>query len=208
MPPEEFTTTVLTDLLARARAGDAAARDDLLRRAHGRLERLARKMLRGYPGVARWEETGDVLQNSLLRLTRALKSVTPATTREFFGLAAEQVRRELLDLARRHAGANGWGRRHRSGFHAPDGPGLDPADAAPGPDELARWADFHEAVARLPAEEREAFMLDYYHGWSQAQVAELFGVDERTVRRRQRRAAESLHAALGGELPGAGREDS
>ena len=60
----------------------------------------------------------------------------------------------------------------------------------------------YDAVERLPVEEREVFMLAFYHGWTQAQIAELFGVDERTVRRRWRAAGEKLHAALGGELPG------
>lgn len=49
---------------------------------------------------------------------------------------------------------------------------------------------------------REAFGLAFYHGWEQKQVAELFGVDGRTVRRRYRAAVEKLTEALGGELPG------
>jgi RNA polymerase sigma factor (sigma-70 family) len=38
-------------------------------------------------------------------------------------------------------------------------------------------------VAKLPAQEREVVGLAFYHGWSQAEVAELFGVSERTVQR-------------------------
>ena len=54
----------------------------------------------------------------------------------------------------------------------------------------------------MPAEEREAFSLTFYHGWTQAQIADLFGVDERTARRRMRRAVDLLSAALGDRLPG------
>ena len=58
-------------LLQSSSAADAErAREALLSHAAGRLERLARMMLRGYPRLRRWEETGDVLQNALLRLDR------------------------------------------------------------------------------------------------------------------------------------------
>ena len=57
--------------LDRLRACDASARDELLNLAYHRLSRLAHKMLCGYPGVRRWEQTDDVLQNAMVRLCRA-----------------------------------------------------------------------------------------------------------------------------------------
>lgn len=51
-----------------------------------------------------------------------------------------------------------------------------PRDEAAGPD---RWTALHTAVDRLPAEQRETFGLWFYHKWSEAEIAELFGVDER-----------------------------
>ena len=77
---ETLNTAALDDLLARARAGDGAAWDDLLRRTQHRLEHLARRMLRGFPGVRRAEDTGDVLQGGVVRLLRALRSVSPKST--------------------------------------------------------------------------------------------------------------------------------
>src|SRR4051794_19817952 len=105
-------TTVIQGWVDRLRGGDDSAREALLNCAAERLTRLARKMLKGYPGVARWEQTGDVLQNALIRLDRALTAVAPPTARDFFRLAAAQIRRELIDLARRHAGPEGLGARH------------------------------------------------------------------------------------------------
>lgn len=90
----DVRTTQLQAWFDRMRAGDPAARDELLRACGGRLERLARKMLRRFPGVRRWAQTGDVLQNAVLRLLRALEQVRPASTRELFGLAAEQMRKK------------------------------------------------------------------------------------------------------------------
>ena len=76
--------------LDRLRAGDEAARDEVLAIACGRLTRLARRMLRSYPRVQRWEQTDDVLQNAAVRLCRALKDVKPASVRSFIKLAAYQ----------------------------------------------------------------------------------------------------------------------
>src|SRR5437879_3282015 len=93
--------------LDRLHAGDATAREELLRIACGRLERLARKMLHRYPRVHRWEETSDVLQNASLRLYRTLAEIRPASVQEFFRLAALNVRRELLDMAKHYYGPEG-----------------------------------------------------------------------------------------------------
>ena len=81
-------TTVIQGYVDRLRAGDDSARAALLDCACDRLARLARKMIRGYPGVYRWEESGDVLQNALIRLDRALRTTMPPTSADFFRLAA------------------------------------------------------------------------------------------------------------------------
>jgi RNA polymerase sigma-70 factor (ECF subfamily) len=205
VPEPLFDTANLQRWLARTRTGEQAAADELLRAAWDRLERLARAMLGRFPAVHRWAETGDVLQSALVRLVRALEKVEPTSTREFFGLAAEQMRRELLDLARSYRGACGLGANHASVAHRPgeDSSAVpwDPAAPASGHEELERWAAFHEAVERLPAAEREVVALVFYHGWTQTQIAELFGMDERTIRRWWRSACGQLHEALGGKLP-------
>jgi DNA-directed RNA polymerase specialized sigma24 family protein len=89
--------------------GDESARAALLDCAAGRLARLARKMLKGYPGVARWEQTDDVTQKALIRLDRAMREVARPTARDFFRLAVAQARRELIDLARHYQSPHGLG---------------------------------------------------------------------------------------------------
>jgi RNA polymerase sigma factor (sigma-70 family) len=190
-------TTVLIQLLERMQHGDRAARDELVRAFQTRLEHLARKMLTRYPSVGRWVEVEDVLQSSLLRLLRALESVQPTSTRAFFGLAAEQMRRELLDLGRHFHGPQGVGANHASvgGDAGDDRQGLEPADRGDDGD-LELWCQFHQEVEKLPAEEREIVGLIYYQGWTQAQVAELFQVNVRTVRRRWEAVLVKLHRVL------------
>jgi RNA polymerase sigma factor (sigma-70 family) len=203
MPDPSFSSKQLQGWLDRLQAGDPSAQDELLRRVGDRLERLARKTLRRFPGVRRWAETGDVLQGSTLRLLRALQEVRPDNTRHFFNLAATQMRRELLDLSKAFYGPLGAGANHASVVHPTDSQAqaYEPPDRADDIREVERWCAFHEAVEQLPAEEREVVGLTFYHGWTQPQIAELFQVDERTVRRRWRSACLRLAEALGGQLP-------
>jgi RNA polymerase sigma-70 factor (ECF subfamily) len=197
-PP--FDTSHLQAWLERMRAGDASARDELLRSIVGRLEGLARKMLRRFPAVQRSHEADDVLQNSLLRLLRALETVDPTSTRAFFGLAAAQIRRELLDLSRRCARSPRGSPGNPETLSPPGDTGLE-APALAEDSDLDRWAAFHEAVEKLPAAEREVVGLVFYQGWTQAQVAELFGVTERTVRRGWHAACVRLKESLGTAFP-------
>jgi RNA polymerase sigma factor (sigma-70 family) len=185
------------------RASDLAAREEMLRRLGAQLERLARKMLRRYPHVQRWADTDDVLQNALLRLLRALEQVQPGSMREFFGLAAEQMRRELLDLAKHFHGPLGAGANHASHVREDNSSvaSAEPPDKADNAKELERWCAFHEGVAGLPAEEREVVGLIFYHGWTRAEVAELFGINVRTVQRRWQSALEKLHQILNDDAP-------
>jgi RNA polymerase sigma-70 factor (ECF subfamily) len=155
MPEPSFHTTNLQGWLDRLRAGDPAARNELIRACQGRLETLARRMLCRYPSVRRWAETDDVFSNSAVRLLRALEGTAVADTREFFNLAAAVIRRELIDLARHFHGPHGLGANHASHPPMPDGPAApDPAAPADDPAALDRWAALHEAVENLPAAER------------------------------------------------------
>lgn len=199
-------TEALQARIDRLRAGDPAARDELIAASRDRLARLARKMLKGYPGVHRWEQTDDVLQNASVRLCRALEEAVPATPADFFRLAALQVRRELIDLARHYYGPQGAGAHHASAGALPardgDAPGgPEPAEATNDPARLLAWAEFHRQAEALPDEDRSAFDLIWYQGLSQAEAAEVLGVSERTVKRRWQSARGAIYKALDGQLP-------
>jgi RNA polymerase sigma factor (sigma-70 family) len=183
---DDLHTTTLRDLIARFQAGENSALDALIRRTEERLAHFVHRMLRGFPNVRAREQTEDVLQNALIRLARSLRQETPASVREFFGLAALHVRRELLDLARSH------GRRPTTPLTT------DPTDlTTDSPTELDRWAALHEAVERLPEELRQVFSCTFYHGWTQGQIAELLGISDRQVRRLWVEACLRLKEAVG-----------
>jgi RNA polymerase sigma-70 factor (ECF subfamily) len=199
MPEPSVDTQQLHVWINRIQSGDQAARNDLIRGVLGRLEQLARKMLRRFPNVHRWADTDDVLQSALMRLLRGLQQMeAPSSMREFYALAAQQLRRELLDLARHFASSKGPGCL-QLGLHPGDdseAPNVEPASPGDDPGELDAWCCFHQEVDRLPPEEREIVGLIFYHGWKQAEVADLFGITERTVRRRWASALEKLQQAL------------
>ena len=188
----ELHTASLLRLVERLRAGDATAFDELVVRAGERLGRLASAMLRRFPDVHAREGSSDVLQGALLRLHRALRDLTPPSTAAFFGLAAAQVRRQLLDLSRRHRGPA-----------APLPPAGRPDPPAPKDADLGRWADLHEAADALPERERAVFDLLFYQGLDAAEAAAVLGVSARTVRRGWQSACLRLHERLGGDLPSA-----
>ncbi|WP_168218746.1 RNA polymerase sigma factor [Limnoglobus roseus] len=188
-------------LLEEYRQGDERAINELLSAVMDRLFRLARKMMRSYPIVRRWEESDDILQNAVLRLTRALQQTTPQDTRAFYGLAAEQIRRELLDMARRYRSQRGAGFEQAPMPSTDSGSGVVARAVAPADGYLDRWAAFHEAVDALPDDEREVFSLVFYHGWTQPQIAGLLDMNERTIRRYWRAACVRLCERLDGEMP-------
>ena len=190
-------TTELQRLIDRYLA-DETASDELIQYASRRLRALTRKMLARYPHVRRWEETDDVMQMAMIRLHRSLSEVRPESKKAFFGLAATQLRRTLIDLARHYYGAHGIGRNHKSAANSEfnelrGDPRLSSLDK---PEELARWSEFHEAIDGLPEEDREIISLIWYGGLKQKEVAQLLQISERTVIRRLNRAKLALNEVL------------
>ena len=196
-------STQLQRLLDRFLADDVDASDELIDYAMCRLRTLARRMLARYPHVRRWEETDDVMQAALMRLHRSLHEVRPENKRAFFGLAATQMRRTLIDLARHYYGTYGLGRNHRSAAGSEDGAriGRSAKEALAKPDDLEGWTEFHEAIEQLPEEEREVLSLVWYGGLMQKEVAKVLDVSERTVIRRMNRARLAISESVGDYRP-------
>lgn len=204
------TTSVIQGLLDRLAGGRAGESDRvaLLGCARERLEALTRRMLRGYPGVARWEQTDDVLQNAMVRLDRALKDEAVVTALHFFRLASTQVRRELIDLARHYRGPEGLGAHYLSragrddaGSSGGASPDLEPPESTDDPGRLADWTEFHEAVGRLDDDDRETWDLLWYQGLTQEEAGGVLGVSASTVNRRWMKARLVLGRLLGGHFP-------
>ncbi|MDA1201638.1 MAG: sigma-70 family RNA polymerase sigma factor [Planctomycetota bacterium] len=200
----------LAACLDRLAGGDLQARDRIIELCAGRLRTLASRMLDRFPNVRRWDDTDDVFQNAAMRLHRALGQLQLDSPRAIMALAATQLHRELMDLARRYAGPMSYAANHATRLPrqtAPESrPDSDPPAGveavADADDSLERWTLFHEAIAALPLEQREVFHLVWYLGADQKTIARLLECSERTVKYRWRDAREAVRAALNGETPG------
>jgi RNA polymerase sigma factor (sigma-70 family) len=206
MSGSELNTTRLHQLVEQLRAGDRDAADQLARAALARMETLALEALKSSRLVRRWAEAEDLIQNALLRLQEALREVRPPSTRDFFCFAAEMIRRELIDMARKLRGPTGLAANLESNANRIDSagrviPDLEPAVDEP-PDQMEPWEIFHRAVNDLDAEAGEVFRMRYYHELENIEIAELLGINEKTVRRRYRKACEALAPHLEKWLPG------
>lgn len=193
----------LRSCLERLAEGDLSARDTIIELCAARLRVLASRMLSRFPNVRRWDDTDDVFQNAAMRLHRALGQLPIDSPRAIMALAATQIHRELIDLARRHAGPQSFAANHATNLGTPasgDTPQVIAGAAAPA-DPLERWTQFHEAIAALPGELREVFHLVWYLDADQKTIAGLLGCSERTVKSRWREARETVRAALDGQSP-------
>jgi RNA polymerase sigma-70 factor (ECF subfamily) len=165
--------------------GRADAAEPVCREIMARVERLARVMLKRFPRVGRFVDAEDVVQNCLMRLLAACRQIRPTSRRHFYALTGELIRRELLDLTKHYYGPHGHGTNLVDVAVGEGEREYPPADPTSDLTDLERAAAFHEAVGKLPAREQEAIVLMYYHGWTQAGIADLFRVSIRTVQRWQ-----------------------
>ena len=164
---------------------------DLLDGAVRRLHHLCASLLhRSYPRLTRPPlnlQADELLGAVVERLLKALREARPATVRQFFSLAAQHIRWELNDLARRldeQAFAAELGDRP---VPAPAG-----SDSALSPDARLML----DAIGKLPDDDREAFDLVRIQGLTQPEAAEVLGVSVKTVQRRLNHARLLLADAL------------
>jgi RNA polymerase sigma-70 factor (ECF subfamily) len=164
---------------------------DLLDGAVRRLHHLCASLLhRSYPRLTRPPlnlQADELLGAVVERLLKALREARPATVRQFFSLAAQHIRWELNDLARRldeRAFAEELGDRP---VPAPAG-----SDSALSPDASLML----DAIGKLPDDDREAFDLVRLQGLTQPEAAEVLGVSVKTVQRRLNHARLLLAEAL------------
>ena len=202
VPPP--VTGELSACLERLAAGDDSCRGRIIEICDARLRKLAHRLLGRFAKVRRWDDTDDVAQNAAIRLHRALGDTVPDDPRGLMGLMATQIQRELLDLARKHAGPMSYASNHESNVRdATDGEVFVVDEALDVPDDdqelpIERWEEFHQAVANLPEELGEVFKLAWYLGLDQTEAARILRCSTKTVGRRWKEAQEQLARALDG----------
>jgi len=178
----------ITVLLKRWSGGEAGVREQLLPLVYQRLRRLAERQLRG-------EAPGHTLQptalvnEAFLRLDRS--DIDFNDRRHFYALAANTMRRVLVDHARARRRIRRGGEFTRVSLTA--------AEPAQTPEEF-NILDLDRALAALEhAHQRvgQAIELTYFGGLEGAEVAAHLGVSSRTVERDLRFGRAWLKERLG-----------
>jgi RNA polymerase sigma factor (TIGR02999 family) len=188
----------ITALLEQAAGGDRAAIDTVFSALYPELKRLARARLRRQGGAGM--HTTTLVHESFVRLVQA-RAMQLQDRRHFFAYAAKTMRHIIIDDARAHlAQRRGAGAEHVSLGHE-DVAAVADAGAS---DELVRVNDALLELQAIDPELAELVEMRYFGGYGEAEIAQLQGVTERTVRRRWDKARAWLYVALGGtpsELP-------
>ena len=191
-PEPALAVPPITQLLQLAAGGDRAALDQVYESLYPELKRLARARLRGQ-GRADNMDTTVLVHESFLRLvnTRGLRL---EDRRHFFGYAAKTMRNIIIDSAReRVADRRGGGVEHLT-LGADDALAVAETQAS---EELILVNEALQDLAVVDPELAELVEMRYFGGYSEAEIAELQGITERTVRRRWDKARAWLYVALG-----------
>jgi RNA polymerase sigma factor (TIGR02999 family) len=179
----------VTRILERVQQGDPKAAEDLLPLVYEELRKLAAVRMAH-------EQAGQTLQatalvhEAWLRLTGSDASKVWNGRGHFFGAAAEAMRRILVDRARQKARV-----RHGGELQRVDLSNVTIATEDNDETVLA----IHEAIEKLAAispQQAQIVKLRYFTGMEHAEIAEVLGISEPTVRRHWAFARSWLYAEL------------
>jgi RNA polymerase sigma factor (TIGR02999 family) len=185
----------VTELLLAWSRGDRAALERLLPVVYRELHRQAASYLRR-------EAAGHTLQTTALVHETYLRLVDQQRVHwqnraHFFGVAAQLMRRILVDHARRRRAAKRGGPRGQMTLGTVGEMPDEPATEEPGVDVLA----LHDALDRLAELDREQARLvelRYFGGLSIEETAGVLGVSTSTVKREWNTARVWLRRELAG----------
>lgn len=184
----------ITLLLQRAASGDRSALDEVYAALYPDLKRLARARLR-QQGRGENISTTLLVHESFVRLVSA-RDLRLEDRRHFFAYAAKTMRNIIVDSAREHLAARRGGGAEHVTLGDADSDAMQVADAGAS-DELVRVNEALHELETVDPELAELVEMRYFGGYSEVEVAELQGVNERTVRRRWDKARAWLFVALG-----------
>jgi RNA polymerase sigma-70 factor, ECF subfamily len=178
----------VTALLSQLTQGNQEARDKLIPLVYDELKRLARSYMRR-------ERSDHTLQTTALVNEAYLKLVRQQVVNwqgrsQFFGIAAQLMRRILIDHARRCL------RNKRGGVREvlPLNEAL--AFSPEHSEELVRLDQALERLSKLDARQSRIVELRFFGGLSVEETAEFLGISPKTVKRDWSVAKAWLHAEL------------
>jgi RNA polymerase sigma factor (TIGR02999 family) len=165
----------VTNLLGLLRLGDPQAEERLIPLVYGELRRLAASYLRKERSDHTLQPTA-LVHEAYLRL-RDVRGIDWQSRAHFFALAAQLMRRILVDHARAHRASK------RGGSREPVA--LDDALVF-SPPRAEQFVALDEALTRLAKRDRrqsQIVEMRFFGGLDEQEIASLLGISTRTVKR-------------------------
>ena len=184
------TARAITDQLVAWRAGEAGAQDRLFQLVYDDLRRIAHRQL-GREVTGHTLDTHGLVHEAYLRLVEQTR-VDWQDRSHFFAVAAQAMRRILIDHARRYL------TQRRGGGVA----GVVPAEDAVVAERSEALLALDECLVQLASSEpRLSRVVEcrYFAGYTEEETARVLGVTARTVRRDWVRARAWLYLQLRGD---------
>lgn len=178
----------VTRLLHAARGGDLAAMDRIVPLLYDDLRLIARRQLRRELGDRTMRPT-SLVHEVYVKLKNAA-ALNAGDRAHFLAIAARAMRQVLVDDARRRTASKRGGSWDRVTFGDRDWD-RDALDA----DEILALND---AMDQLEPRQRQVVECRFFGGMEEQEIAEMLGVNERTVRRDWVKARAWLYRALYG----------
>lgn len=182
--------TRLTDLLRRARAGDARASEAIVEATYQALRSLARARLRRAERITLLDTTG-LVHEWYERFSRTHR-LTFEDRNHFLRHSGRVMHSIIVDHVRRRRAERRGGGDARVPL---DEPGAD--EVAAGEQQILAVHGALEELERLDPRVAHVVELRYFAGLTEAAIAEALGVGERTVRRDWEKARAWLALTLG-----------
>ena len=202
--PAGFENDETGQLVARAKAGDAQALNDLFLRYHAMMVELARRKIGARLRLK--EEPDDLAQTTFREATRDLKNYEYRGESSLVRWLAQILQNKIRDKAEYYAAGKRDVGRERGLEVSPDGdPGVTQTMEPPSRDlsvtmQVARHENLQHlkaALDELSPEHRQAITLVFFEGRQLRDAGEIMGgKTEDAVRMMLRRAESRLHEIL------------
>lgn len=181
-------TNDITQLLNDYQNGNKKALDELFPLVYDELRRLAASRMRSERGEHTLQPTA-LVHEAYLRLI-AQHSADWQNRAHFFGLAAEMMRRILVNHAVKNNADKRFGNQTRLALD-------EMVDFTRGQDvNLVRLDEALDRLAELDAKQAKIIELKFFAGLTSEEIAEVLGVSDSTVKREWRIAKAWLHDEL------------
>jgi len=178
----------ITQLLERARDGDAQAHDALFERVYPELQQLARHRLR-HTSALTLLDASSLVHEAYLRLTQQ-HTLAPGSRRMFFAYASKIMRSVVIDYARERGAVKRGGGEGPVTLHTGDA-----VFDARVPDMEALDLALRE-LAHIDVRAHQIVEMRYFAGLSVEEIADVLALSPATVKRGWQKARAFLFDAL------------